>query len=100
MTEASDGAGTRRAPMHPTFDVALARLPTGYLRGSFMGRTYGVTVTRSEDGKRTSLFAEELGGQDIVSFNLYWLSSGEETLRPCEMSSEKVIDFVVGLTLE
>lgn len=86
--------------MNPTFNVALARLPTGYLRGSFMGRPYGVTVTRSEDGKRTSLFAEELGGQDIVSFNLYWLSSGEEALRPCEMSSAKVIDFVVGLTPE
>lgn len=100
MTEASDGAGTRRALMNPTFDVALARLPTGYLRGSFMGRTYGVTVTRSEDGKRTSLFAEELGGQDIVSFNLYSLSSGNEALKPCEMSSEKVVDFVVGLVPE
>ena len=99
MTEASDGAGKRRAPIS-TFDVALARLPTGYLKGSFMGRTYGVTVTRSEDGKRTSLFAEELGGQDVVSFNLYSLSSGEEALKPCEMSSEKVVEFVVGLVPE
>jgi|APEBP8051073178_1049388.scaffolds.fasta_scaffold12437_2 hypothetical protein len=100
MTEGSDGAGARRALLNPTFDVALARLPTGYLKGSFTGRTYGVTVTRSEDGKRTSLFAEELGGKDIVSFNLYSLGSGEEALRPCEMSSDKVIDFVVGLVPE
>ncbi len=92
MTEASDGAVKRRA-LVSTFDVALARLPTGYLR------TYGVTVTRSEDGKRTSLFAEELGGQDIVSFNLYGLSTGE-LLKPCEMSSQKVVDFVIGLVAE
>lgn len=98
MTEASDGAVTQRALISP-FDVALARLPTGYLKGSFMGRTYGVTITRSEDGKRTSLFARELGGQDIVSFNLYGLSSGE-LLNPCEMSSQKVLDFVIGLVTE
>lgn len=98
MTDASDGAGKRRAPIS-TFDAALARLPTGYLKGSFMGRTYGVTVTRSEDGKRTSLFAEELGGQDIVSFNLYGLSTGE-LLKPCEMSSQKVVEFVIGLVAE
>ena len=98
MTEASDGAATQRA-LISTFDVALARLPTGYLKGSFMGRTYGVTITRSEDGKRTSLFARELGGQDIVSFNLYGLSTGE-LLKPCEMSSQKVVDFVIGLVTE
>lgn len=85
--------------MNSTFDVALGRLPTGYLKGSFSGRTYGVTITRSKDGKRTSLFARELGGQDIVSFNLYGLSSGE-LLKPCEMSSQKVVDFVIGLVTE
>ena len=47
MTEGSDGAGARRALLNPTFDVALARLPTGYLKGSFTGRTYGVTVRKS-----------------------------------------------------
>lgn len=99
MTEPPHGAATR-ALQSPTFEIALARLPTGYLNGSFKGRTYGVTVARSEDGRRTSLFAEELGGRDVVSFNLYSLGSGEEALKPCEMSSEKVMDFVIGLTPE
>ncbi|AVA24310.1 hypothetical protein [Rhizobium sp. NXC24] len=52
-------------------------------------------MTRSLDGRRTCLFAEELGGRDIVSFNIYRLS-GHLTLKPCEMSSSKVIDFLLG----
>lgn len=36
------------------------------------------------------------GGADIISFNLYVLSCVRPMLRPCEMSSEKVIDFVIG----
>ena len=33
---------------------------------------------------------------DIVSFNLYRVASGSASLKPCEMSSEKVIAFVLG----
>ncbi|WP_445945055.1 hypothetical protein [Rhizobium sp. CB3060] len=32
---------------------------------------------------------------DIVSFNIYRLS-GRLMLKPCEMSSSKVIDFLLG----
>ncbi|WP_436286138.1 hypothetical protein [Rhizobium sp. LjRoot258] len=52
------------------FEWALANLPQGYSEGAFMGRRYGVTLRRSKDGRRTSLFARELAGKDIVSFNL------------------------------
>ncbi|MBY3473606.1 hypothetical protein HFN78_22255 [Rhizobium laguerreae] len=51
---------------------------------------------RSQDGKRTWLYGEELSGTDIVSFNLYRLSGPRSMLKPCEMSSTKVIEFVLG----
>lgn len=78
------------------FESALARIPGGYSEGIFAGRRYGVTLRRSDDGKRISLFAQELGGRDVVSFNLYHLSSGEAALKQCEMSDRKVAAFVVG----
>ncbi|KIN62119.1 hypothetical protein Z946_975 [Sulfitobacter noctilucicola] len=42
------------------------------------------------------LVAEELGGKDYISLNLYALSSGPK-LFPCEMPAEKVITFVRAL---
>ncbi|TBC03047.1 hypothetical protein [Rhizobium ruizarguesonis] len=80
------------------FEWALANLPQGYTEGAFMGRRYGVTLRRSKDGRRTSLFARELSGKDIVSFNLYRIRTGKAVLKPCEMSSEKVAAFVSGFT--
>ncbi|TBF45305.1 hypothetical protein ELG87_34940 (plasmid) [Rhizobium leguminosarum] len=79
-----------------TFGDALAKLPEGYVDGHFGNRPWGVTVKRSEDGKRTWLYGEELGGTDIVSFNLYHLAGSGPTLKPCEMSSAKVVEFVLG----
>ena len=78
------------------FEKALAQLPDGYRQGSFAGRPWGVTVRRSADGRRIWLFGEELGGADVVSFNIYVLSGASTTLKPCEMSSSKVVDFVLG----
>jgi uncharacterized protein YbjT (DUF2867 family) len=77
------------------FDAALAKLAEGYVEGVYQGRRYGVTVRRSADGRRNSLFARELGGTDIVSFNLYRTGSDRTLLKPCEMSSEKVVAFVL-----
>jgi hypothetical protein len=59
-----------------------------------------VTIDRSPDRGWTKLFARELGGSDIVSFNLYRTPAGKVHLRPCEMSSAKVIDFVRGFSAE
>ncbi|MGO6731241.1 hypothetical protein ACCT24_30355 [Rhizobium ruizarguesonis] len=84
-------------PVSARFEDALAKLPDGYLEGYFGGRRWGVTVKRSEDGKRTWLYGEELGGTDIVSFNLYRLAGSGPILKPCEMSSAKVIEFVLSL---
>jgi hypothetical protein len=40
--------------------------------------------------------AEELGGGDYISLNLYLTARGAR-LRPCEMPAAKVVDFVLAL---
>jgi hypothetical protein len=79
---------------------SLGRLPIGFVRGSYGGSPYGVTVDRSASLGCTKLFARELAGSDIVSFNLYRTPAGRVHLRPCEMSSAKVIDFVRGFSAD
>lgn len=89
------------------FEAALAALPEGYSEGISEGRRYGVSFRRSDDGRRNSLFARELAGTDIVSFNLnrlisfnlYRSGSGNASLKPREMSADKVRDFVLGFRL-
>ncbi|NNG71997.1 hypothetical protein HLI18_19085 [Rhizobium laguerreae] len=88
--------GKNPPSIQATFECALAKLPNGYVYGHFGKRPWGVTVKRSQDGKRTWLYGEELGGTDIVSFNLYRLAGRGSALNPCEMSSAKVIEFVLG----
>lgn len=78
------------------FKLCLGMLPDGHMRGEFKGRRWGVTVRRSPDDRRLWLYGEELGGKDIVSFNLFVGSGDRRLLKPCEMSSTKVIDFVLG----
>lgn len=77
------------------FIAALNRLGTGYHSGHFDGRCYGVSIERAADARITKLFARELGGADIVSFNLFKLGGDQAILKPCEMAPEKVIDFVL-----
>ncbi|TDK39107.1 hypothetical protein E2F50_02945 [Rhizobium deserti] len=82
-----------------SFEFDLALIPSGYSEGEFNGRRWGVTVRRDAEEKRIWLFAEDLSGKDIVSFNLYRMKSGVLALKPCEMSSDKVVDFVHGYRL-
>jgi len=91
-----NGVGESVSTVSATFEDALGRLPDGYVDGSFRGRPWGVTVKRSEDGKRVWLYGEALGGTEIVSFNLYRLTGSGAILKPCEMSSTKVVQFVLG----
>lgn len=81
---------------HTAFDAAFGKLPYGYSEGVHDGRRFGVTVRRFEDDRRNSLFARELAGTDIVSFNLYRITSGKASLKPCEMPAETVVAFVLG----
>ncbi|AHF88244.1 hypothetical protein RLEG3_03880 (plasmid) [Rhizobium leguminosarum bv. trifolii WSM1689] len=68
-------AGGKTLPsIQATFEDALAKLPDGYVDGYFGNQSWGVTVKRSEDDKRTWLYGEELSGSDIVgSTSIDWL---------------------------
>jgi hypothetical protein len=74
----------------------FARVPEGWSLVEYDGRSWGLTRTVHGDGRSESILAEELGGSDLVSANLYRLD-GEDLLKPCEMPEEKVLDFLRGL---
>ncbi len=71
-------------------------MPEGTFRGSTPEGTYVVTRTQAAGGKAWSLVAEGLGGRDYISLNLYRTTRGP-ILKPCEMPTEKVVAFVLGL---
>ena len=74
-------------------------LPVGTFYGESAGKRYVVSRTSFANAKAWKLVAEELGGGDYISLNLYLPHSGA-VLRPCEMPEQKVIDFVLGLKVQ
>ncbi len=80
-----------------SFLAAFDALPEGTFTGSAHGRRY--VVVRQVGGAIQKLVAEELGGKDYISLNLYRLHSGAQ-LKPCEMPTKKVVDFVMDLKVE
>lgn len=79
------------------FLSALDKIPSGACYGTYKGRRYIATKSTFSAGKSLKLVAEDLGGSDYISLNLYTPASGPQ-LRPCEMSRSKVIAFVIGFT--
>lgn len=77
----------------------LDAIPHGTSRGRAFDRAYVVTRSLFNNGKSTKLVAEELGGTDYISLNLYTLKKGPQ-LFPCEMPAEKVIRFLRAYTPE
>ena len=71
----------------------VERIPEGWTRVQVDGRAYGLTRTTHTGGRSVSLYAEELGGADIVSANVWRLDGGAE-LRPCEMPETTVVRFL------
>ncbi len=76
-------------------DSLLARVPEGWTAVYHEGRRYGLSRTTHTDGRSVSLHAEELGGSDVVSANVFRLTGGAE-LRPCQMPAAKVLAFLEG----
>lgn len=72
----------------------LRSLPRGHSLGHYSGRRWSATLDEASGGRRFKLFAEELGGNEFVSFNLYLTGDDRLLLKPCEMPAGKVIDFV------
>lgn len=73
----------------------LARVPEGWTRVRYDGRTYGLTRTTHTEGRSVAVFAEELGGSDVVSANVYRTGDGL-LLKPCEMPAATVLAFLVS----
>lgn len=81
------------------FLKALAAIPLGTSRGRFDSKSYAISKVNYAGGKSIKLVAEELGGSDYISLNLYQPASGP-LLKPCEMPAEKVTAFVTGVVIE
>jgi hypothetical protein len=82
-----------RPAAEPDLAALLERVPAGWSEVTYAGRRYGLTRSEAAEGRAVTLFAEELGGRDVVSANVYLTSSGPQ-LRACEMPDAKVVDFL------
>ena len=69
------------------------RVPEGWSSVVCDGRPYGLTKVSRAGGGSVTVYAEELGGSDVVSANVVRTGSGD-LLRPCEMPAAKVLAFL------
>ena len=83
-----------------TFVSVFDEWPEGGYGGTYEGRRYRITKTLMATGRSQKLEAEELGGNDYISFNLYRLADGSALLKPCEMPEDKVVAFVLGVVID
>ena len=74
----------------------LQHWPRGYVVARYNDRRYGVSTSAHTNGRSMKLFAEELGGADRISLNIYAPEHGDLALKPCEMPIDKVTAFVLG----
>ncbi len=76
----------------------ILRFPNGYSVVQYHLKKYGVTRTDFNNGKSIKIYAQELGGNDFISLN-YYITTQSGHLKPCEMSQQKVIDFLTNAVL-
>jgi hypothetical protein len=74
----------------------LQHWPRGYFTARYAGHRYGVSNTVHTNGRSMKLYAEQLGGPDRISLNIYAPEHGDLALKPCEMPIDKVTAFVSG----
>jgi len=77
------------------FYTKLVTLPNGANDVYYNEKRYLLRKETLLNGQLLKLYAEELGGNNIVSGNYYPTLKGG-MLKPCEMSDKKVIDFVLN----
>lgn len=80
-------------PIDTDFAALFERVPVGWSEVVYAGRRYGLTRSVAAKGRAMAVYAEELGGRDVVSANLYVTASGPQ-LKACEMPAAKVVDFL------
>lgn len=78
------------------FYTKLLALPDGANDVMYLGKRYLLRKETLLEGKLLKVYAEELGGNDIVSGN-YYPTIKEGMLKPCEMSNKKVTDFILNI---
>ncbi|MFK7937348.1 MAG: peptide methionine sulfoxide reductase [Saprospiraceae bacterium] len=71
----------------------LEKIPQGISYVWYNNKKYSLTRTDYNGGRSTKVFAEELGGNDFISFNYYYTKSGGQ-FKPCEMAGGKVMEFL------
>ena len=67
MPPEHDGASQATASLRAMVD----RVPEGWTVVAYEGRSYGLTRTTRVQGQSISISAEELGGEDLISANVY-----------------------------
>lgn len=77
----------------------VARVPEGWSIVVFNGHRYALTKTTRVGGRSVTMLAEELGGPDAISANIY-RTTGADLLKSCEMPDRKVLAFLRGWTLQ
>ena len=82
-------------PVDTDYGGLFNRAPLGWSEVLYEGRRYGLTRSVAVAGRKMAVYAEELGGRDVVSANLYLTDAGPQ-LRACEMPASKVVDFLAG----
>lgn len=80
------------------FYTKLLALPNGANNVSYLGKRYLLRKETLLEGKLLKIYAERLDIVDIVSGNYYPTMKGG-ILKPCEMSDEKVINFVLHASI-
>lgn len=75
----------------------IKTIPLGYSIVNYQNKKYGLSRKDFNGGKSIKVFAEELGGNNFISFN-YYFTSISNLLKPCEMPIEKVLDFLENFT--
>lgn len=79
----------------PELAQLVDRVPEGWTMVVFDGRSYALTRTTRVGGRSVTIFAEELGGTDVISANIF-RTSGTDQLKACEMPDVKVLEFLRG----
>ena len=78
------------------FYTKLLALPDGANDVMYLGKRYLLRKETLLKGKLLKVYAEELGGNDVVSGN-YYPTMKDGVLKPCEMSDTKVISFILNI---
>ena len=82
-------------PSAEDLPALVDRVPEGWTPVRYRDRAYGLRRTSRAQGRSVAIYAEELGGTDVVSTNVYRTGDGD-VLKPCEMPASVVLAFLAG----